>query len=195
MKFIVGLGNPGSKYNHTRHNVGFEVIDSLARQLAAGVSATSKFDAVVIETQCNDEKVILMKPQQFMNKSGNSIGQAISFYKANPSTDLLVIVDDIYLSCGSIRLRDTGSAGGHNGLTDITNHLSGGDWARLRIGIDAPGLIPQSEYVLGKFTPEQQETVEPALAYAVKAAMEWLNCGIDEAMNKFNETQNSETTR
>ena len=195
MKFIVGLGNPGSTYNHSRHNVGFAIIDSLARQLAAGVPATSKFDAVVIEIHSGDEKVLLMKPQQFMNRSGNPIGQAISFYKADPSTDLLVIVDDIHLSCGSIRLRDTGSAGGHNGLTDITNHLSGEDWARLRIGIDEPGLIPQSEYVLGKFTPEQQETVEPALARAVKAAIVWLNCGIDEAMNKFNETQNSETTR
>ena len=195
MKCIVGLGNPGLKYNHTRHNVGFEVIDSIARQLAAGEPATSKFDAVVIEAQSNGEKVLLMKPQKYMNRSGNSIQQAISFYKANPTTDLLVIVDDIHLPCGSIRLRDTGSAGGHNGLTDITSHLNGGDWARLRIGVDEPGLIPQSDYVLGKFTPQQQESVKPALAHAVNAAIEWLNRGIDEAMNKFNETQNSERTR
>jgi len=118
MKFIVGLGNPGSKYNHTRHNVGFEVIDSLARQLASGEPATTKFDAVVIETRCDGEKILLMKPQQFMNRSGNAIGQAISFYKANPLSDLLVIVDDIHLSCGSIRLRNTGTTGGHNGLSD-----------------------------------------------------------------------------
>jgi PTH1 family peptidyl-tRNA hydrolase len=195
MKCIVGLGNPGSKYSHSRHNVGFEVIDSLARQLASGVPATSKFDAVVIETQFADEKVLLMKPQQFMNRSGHPIQQAISFYKADPKTDLLIIVDDIHLPCGSIRLRETGTAGGHNGLTDITNHLNGGDWARLRIGVDEPGLIPQSDYVLGKFTPAQQEAINPALSNAVMAGMEWLTSGISEAMNKFNETQNSETTR
>ena len=195
MKFIVGLGNPGSKYNHTRHNVGFEVIDSIARQLASGEPATTKFDAVVIETRCDGEKILLMKPQQFMNRSGNAIGQAISFYKANPLSDLLVIVDDIHLSCGSIRLRNTGTTGGHNGLSDISNHLNGGEWSRLRIGIDEPGLIPQSDYVLGKFTPQQQEAVEPALTQAVNAAVTWIQEGIDEAMNKFNETQNSETTR
>ena len=195
MKLIVGLGNPGLKYDRTRHNVGFDVIDSLARQLAPGEPATSKFDAVVIETRSRDEKVLLMKPQQFMNRSGQPISQAISFYKADPIVDLLIIVDDIHLPCGSIRLKNTGTSGGHNGLTDITNHLDGGDWSRLRIGVDEPGLIPQSDYVLGKFTTEQQEVIEPALSQAVNAAITWLEDGIDEAMNKFNETQNSETTR
>ena len=195
MKIIVGLGNPGSKYDCTRHNVGFDIIDSLARQLAPGEPATSKFDAVVIETRCRDEKVLLVKPQQFMNRSGQPISQAISFYKADPSVDLLVIVDDIHLPCGSIRLKNTGTAGGHNGLTDITHHLDGGNWSRLRIGIDEPGVIPQSDYVVGKFTSEQQEVIEPALSQAVRAAITWLEDGIEEAMNKFNETQNSETTR
>ncbi|MDP7008703.1 MAG: aminoacyl-tRNA hydrolase [Phycisphaerales bacterium] len=195
MKLIVGLGNPGSKYNRTRHNVGFEVVDSIARQLAPGEPATSKFDAVVIETRANGEKVLLMKPQQFMNRSGNPIKQAISFYKADPTEDLLIVVDDIHLPCGSIRLKNNGTAGGHNGLTDVTNHLGGGEWARLRIGVDEPGLIPQSDYVLGKFTPDQREVIEPTLSRAVNAAIMWIDCGIDETMNKFNETQNSETTR
>ncbi|MBC8309155.1 MAG: aminoacyl-tRNA hydrolase [Phycisphaerales bacterium] len=195
MKLIVGLGNPGSKYNRTRHNVGFEVIDSIARQLAPGEPATSKFDAVVIEARANGEKVLLMKPQQFMNRSGQPIKQAISFYKADPTVDLLLVVDDIHLPCGSIRLKNNGTAGGHNGLTDVTNHLGGGEWARLRIGVDEPGLIPQSDYVLGKFTPDQQEIIEPALSHAVNAAITWIHSGIDEAMNIFNETQNSETTR
>ncbi len=195
MKLIVGLGNPGSKYNRTRHNVGFEVVDSIARQLAPGEPATSKFDAVVIETRANGEKVLLMKPQQFMNRSGNPIKQAISFYKADPTEDLLIVVDDIHLPCGSIRLKNNGTAGGHNGLTDVTNHLGGGEWARLRIGVDEPGLIPQSDYVLGKFTPDQREVIEPTLSRAVNAAITWIDCGIDETMNKFNETQNSETTR
>jgi PTH1 family peptidyl-tRNA hydrolase len=195
MKLIVGLGNPGSKYNRTRHNVGFEVVDSIARQLAPGEPATSKFDAVVIETRANGEKVLLMKPQQFMNRSGNPIKQAISFYKADPTEDLLIVVDDIHLPCGSIRLKNNGTAGGHNGLSDITNHLGGGEWSRLRIGVDEPGMIPQSDYVLGKFTPEQREVIEPTLSRAVNAAITWIDCGIDETMNKFNETQNSETTR
>ncbi len=195
MKVIAGLGNPGTKYNHTRHNVGFDVIDRLARQLAAGEPATSKFGAVVIETRCNDEKILLMKPQQFMNRSGQPIKEATSFYKVDPSTDLLVIVDDIHLPCGSIRLRNSGSDGGHNGVSDISNHFSGEQWARLRIGIDEPGIIPQSDYVLGTFTTEQKESIEPALETSVNAAIEWIHNGVDEAMNKFNETQNSETTR
>jgi|TARA_B100000959_G_scaffold147149_1_gene154516 PTH1 family peptidyl-tRNA hydrolase len=195
MKLIVGLGNPGSKYNRTRHNVGFEVIDSIARQLASGEPATSKFDAVIIETRMDGEKVLLMKPQQFMNRSGQPIKQAISFYKADPTVDLLIVVDDIHLPCGSIRLKNNGTAGGHNGLSDITNHLGGDEWSRLRIGIDEPGVIPQSDYVLGKFTPEQREVIEPTLSRAVNAAITWIDCGIDETMNKFNETQNSETTR
>jgi peptidyl-tRNA hydrolase, PTH1 family len=195
MKFIVGLGNPGSKYNGTRHNVGFNVIDRLARQLAPGEPATSKFDAVVIETRYNNEKVLLMKPQKFMNRSGQPIQQALSFYKADQLTDLLVIVDDIHLPCGTLRFRKSGSTGGHNGISDISNHLDGGDWSRLRIGVDEPGIIPQADYVLGKFTPEQEEFVEPALSKAVNATTTWIEEGIDEAMNQFNETQQSKTTR
>jgi PTH1 family peptidyl-tRNA hydrolase len=195
MKFIVGLGNPGSKYNGTRHNVGFDVVDSLARQLAPGEPATTKFDSVVIETRHEGEKVLLMKPQKFMNRSGQPLQQALSFFKGNQETDLLVIVDDIHLPCGTIRFRANGSTGGHNGLTDISNHLSGGDWSRLRIGVDEPGLIPQADYVLGKFTPEQKACIEPALSRSVTAAMTWITADIDEAMNLFNETQQSETTR
>ncbi|MBT4531281.1 MAG: aminoacyl-tRNA hydrolase [Phycisphaerae bacterium] len=192
---MVGLGNPGSKYNGTRHNVGFNVIDRLARQLAPGEPATSKFDAVVIETRYNNEKVLLMKPQKFMNRSGQPIQQALSFYKADQLTDLLVIVDDIHLPCGTLRFRKSGSTGGHNGISDISNHLDGGDWSRLRIGVDEPGIIPQADYVLGKFTPEQEEFVEPALSKAVNATTTWIEEGIDEAMNQFNETQQSKTTR
>ena len=170
MKFIVGLGNPGLQYERARHNVGFDVLDRLARQLAAGEPATTKFDSVIIESRYEGEKVCLMKPQKFMNLSGQAVGQAISFYKANPETDLLVIVDDIHLPCGSIRMRTTGSSGGHNGLSDIENHVGNDQWTRLRIGIDEPAQIPQSDYVLGKFTPEQWGLVEPTLEEAARAA-------------------------
>ena len=195
MKFIVGLGNPGINYKHTRHNVGFNVVDRLATALAPDKPATSQFDSVIVETRCNGEKTLLMKPQGYMNRSGFPIKQAITFYKAQPETDLLVIVDDIHLPCGTIRLRKAGSDGGHNGLENITDHLGGEEWSRLRIGVDEPEHIPQSDYVLGRFTSEQVELVEPALESAVTAAMTWMESGIDEAMNKFNETGNSETTR
>ena len=193
MKLIVGLGNPGSKYNSTRHNVGFEVVNILADKIAAGQSATSKFDGVIIETRCNGEKTLLMKPQTFMNRSGSPIKQAMTFYKADPEKDLLVIVDDIHLPCGTYRLRSNGSDGGHNGLADIANHFDGLNWSRLRIGIDEPELIPQADYVLGRFTPEQQEQVNPAIKGAADAALTWIECGIDEAMNKCNETGKSES--
>ena len=195
MKCIVGLGNPGKNYDKTRHNVGFDVIDRLANALAAGEPASTKFDAVVVETRCEDEKILLIKPQGYMNRSGLSIKQTITFFKAEPETDLLVIVDDIHLPCGSIRLRKDGSGGGHNGLENILNHLGNDNWSRLRIGVDEPGLIPQSDYVLGRFTPEQVELVEPALEAAVTATTTWIQHGIDEAMNKCNETGNSQTTR
>jgi PTH1 family peptidyl-tRNA hydrolase len=193
MKLIVGLGNPGSKYNSTRHNVGFEVVNLLATRIAAGQPATSKFDGVLIETICNGEKTLLMKPQTFMNRCGSPIKQAMTFYKADPEKDLLVIVDDIHLPCGTYRLRSSGSDGGHNGLVDISNHFGDLNWSRLRIGIDEPELIPQADYVLGRFTPEQQEQVEPAIKGAVDAAITWIECGIDEAMNKCNETGKSES--
>lgn len=195
MKFIVGLGNPGKNYDLTRHNVGFNVVDRLAGLLAADVPATSQFDAVVVETRCQGEKTLLMKPQGYMNRSGQSIKQAVTFYKAEPANDLLVIVDDIHLPCGKIRLRKDGSAGGHNGLENVTDHLGDEMWSRLRIGVDEPGLIPQVDYVLGRFTSQQVELVELALKTAVDATLTWIELGIDEAMNKFNETGNSETTR
>ena len=193
MKLIVGLGNPGSKYDQTRHNVGFEVINRLANKIACGEPATSKFESVIIETRCNGEKTLLMKPQTFMNRSGAPVKQALTFYKAEPETDLLVIVDDIHLPCGSFRLRSNGTDGGHNGLSDISNHFSKMQWSRLRIGVDEPGLIQQADYVLGRFTPEQQERVEPAIEGAVNAAIAWIECGIDEAMNKCNESGKSDS--
>ena len=187
MKLIVGLGNPGSNYNESRHNVGFDVVDRLANRIACDIPARSKFDAVVIETQHNGEKILLMKPQTFMNRSGQAVNQAVSFFKIDPTDALLVIVDDIHLPCGTIRLRPDGSPGGHNGLTDISNHIENDNWARLRIGIDEPGDIPQSSYVLGRFTPEQQEVIEPAIETAVSSSITWIETDIDEAMNQFNQ--------
>ena len=191
MKLIVGLGNPGPEYDNTRHNVGFVVLDRLARRHAPGSIARSKFHAAMVDANINDEKVTLLKPLTFMNRSGLSVAEAVSFYKLNIATDLLVIVDDVALPCGSIRLRQEGSAGGHNGLGDIEQKLGTTQYSRLRIGIDAPGQIPQKEYVLGRFRADQLPLVEAGCEEAVEAAVLWCSRGISEAMNRFNRKKES----
>jgi PTH1 family peptidyl-tRNA hydrolase len=187
MKLIVGLGNPGPEYDHTRHNVGFVALDRLARRhTASGSIAKAKFQGSVLDAQIGDEKVLLLKPLTFMNRSGLSVSEATTFYKIDPTRDLLVIVDDVALPCGSIRLRAEGSAGGHNGLGDIEQKLGTINYARLRIGIDMPGQIPQKDYVLGRFREDQRERVESSIEDAVAAAECWCTRGINEAMNRFN---------
>jgi PTH1 family peptidyl-tRNA hydrolase len=186
MKLIIGLGNPGPEYNDTRHNVGFAVLDRLARRYAPGAPARSKFQGATIEATIEDEKVVLLKPLTYMNRSGQSIVDAVGFYKLNPAEDLLVIVDDVALPCGSIRLRGDGSAGGHNGLADVEQKLGTNIYPRLRIGVDPPGQIPQKDYVLGRFRPDQQPLVETSLNESVEAAVVWAKSGIAQAMNRFN---------
>ncbi|MHC4821908.1 MAG: aminoacyl-tRNA hydrolase [Planctomycetota bacterium] len=191
MKLIVGLGNPGPEYDRTRHNVGFDVLDRLARRLAPGDVARSRFHGAVVEAMCpgpdgDDEKVLLLKPLTFMNRSGLSVSEAVRFYKLDATSDLLVVVDDVALPCGSIRIRAEGGTGGHNGLADLQAKLGSADYARLRIGIDPPGQIPQKDYVLGRFRPDQQELVEPALEEAAAAAITWIANGTTETMNRFN---------
>ena len=191
MKLIACLGNPGPEYEKTRHNVGFLVADSLARRYATDAVARARFHALAIETmlpgEVGDEKVMLLKPTTFMNKSGVSISEAMRFYKLQPESDLLVIVDDIALPCGHMRLRSSGGAGGHNGLSDIQQRIGSDRYARLRIGIDPPGVIPQRDYVLGRFRPEQFDAVESSLDRAVKAAVCWVREGITSAMNTYNQ--------
>ena len=197
MKLIVGLGNPGPEYERTRHNVGFVALDRIARRLtdpATGIPR-SRFSGLVIESERNSEKLLLLKPTNFMNLSGTSVSEAIRFYKLDPEHDLLVLVDDIALPCGSIRLRAEGGDGGHNGLSDISQKLGTKRWARCRIGIDSRGRIPQKSYVLGRFTPEQEDALEPALEDSVRAATHWVDSGIAETMNRFNKRNvNAKTT-
>ncbi len=186
MKLIAGLGNPGRQYDQTRHNVGFDVLDRLARRHAPGAVARCRFHGAVVEGDLDGEKLLLLKPATFMNRSGQSVSEALRFYKLDPSADLLVIVDDTALPCGVIRLRASGGAGGHNGLAHIEQLLGSTAYARLRIGIDPPGPIPQKEYVLGRFRPDQLEFIEPGLEEAVAAAAVWAAHGIVDAMNRFN---------
>jgi PTH1 family peptidyl-tRNA hydrolase len=166
--------------------VGFDVVDRLARRFAPGATPKSKFAALAIDAEIGGEKCMLLKPMTFMNLSGRSVLEALQFFKIEASKDLLVIVDDLALPCGSIRLRPDGSSGGHNGLSDIGLKLGSNYWARLRIGIDPRGRVRQSDYVLGKFSPDQQPLADASMAEAALAAEAWATKGLQEAMNRFN---------
>lgn len=191
MKLIVGLGNPGPQYEKTRHNAGFLAVDVLAQRHALGVIPKGRFSSIATEctfkASAGSEKCLLMKPTTFMNLSGRAVAEAIGFYKINPATDMLVIVDDVALPTGSIRLRASGSAGGHNGLSDIQRALGTDQYPRLRVGVDAcPPVMALEDYVLGRFTPAQLALLEPALSKAADAAEVFVHRGITPAMNAFN---------
>jgi len=193
MKLVVGLGNPGSEYERTRHNAGFMAVERTARRHGAANWRTAH-ESFVCDVLVGTEKVILLRPMTFMNLSGRAVASAMGFYKLGLA-DLLVVVDDIALPCGTIRLRATGSAGGHNGLADIQRAVSTAatlagklpvDYARLRIGIDPPGRVPQKSYVLNPFAADQWPLVDGALTRSVDAIECWTTDGIETAMNRFN---------
>ena len=188
MKLVVGLGNPGPEYDRTRHNVGFDVIDRLARRCVdpAGGVARNKFSGLLLEGDVRGEKILLLKPLTFMNLSGKAVAEAMNFYKMSPVEDLMVVVDDTALDCGDLRIKPGGGAGGHNGLSDVSRLLGTDGWPRLRIGIDKPGQIPLKSYVLGRFTEDQQMRMEDSLDAATEAVMAWATDGLDTAMNRFN---------
>lgn len=189
MKLIVGLGNPGREYDRTRHNVGFEAVDRLARRhVEPGVAAPARnrFNGLLLDASIRGERTLLLKPLTFMNRSGQAVAEAVRFHKLDAATDLLVLVDDVALPCGAIRLRGEGSAGGHNGLADIERQLGTNRYARCRIGIDPPGAVPQRDYVLGRFRPDQVDAIDAALDQCVAAAECWATAGIVEAMNRHN---------
>ncbi|MHC4552180.1 MAG: aminoacyl-tRNA hydrolase [Planctomycetota bacterium] len=184
MKLIAGLGNPGSEYDQTRHNVGFMVLDALASRFGATIRR-KKFNALIEEVVAGDEKLLLMKPQQYMNRSGHAIATAAGFYKLNPS-DVLVVTDDLALDVGRLRMRAKGSAGGHNGLKDIQSHLGTNEYPRLRIGIGDSGRRDAADYVLSRFSADEREPVDKAVQTAVKAVMCWVEEGVSATMTQYN---------
>ena len=187
MKLLVGLGNPGAEYVKTRHNAGFMAIDLLAERHGQGQAPRSKFNAMLLDVPVSGQRCLLMKPVTYMNRSGQAIAEACRFYKLDASKDVLVLVDDVALPCGTVRLKATGGAGGHNGLTDIARKLGSENYARLRIGIDEkPPVMRLEDYVLGRFTEEQMDRLTPALKQAADAAEVFAAEGIDAAMNRFN---------
>ncbi len=183
MKVVVGLGNPGGRYQGTRHNVGFDVVDSLAASSHAG-RFQGRFQAQLAELHEDGEKILLVKPETFMNLSGRSVRQVLDFYQV-AAADLLVVCDDINLPLGKLRVRARGTHGGHNGLRDIQNHLGGVEYARLRIGVDAP-REDAVDHVLGRFRPAERAVIEDAVALAAQAVMVWVRQGVEAAMNKYN---------
>lgn len=189
MKLIVGLGNPGSQYEKTRHNAGFMAVDRLARRHFPDQTPKGRFQGVTLEGAIGAERCVLLKPTTYMNRSGGSVAQALGFYKMDPSADVLVLVDDVALPLGSLRIRPTGSAGGHNGLSDIQRALASEAYPRCRIGIGArPGFMDQADYVLGRFTPEELAALEPAIEKAADACEVFVREGVTPAMNRFNST-------
>src|SRR3954451_25030588 len=183
-KLVVGLGNPGSKYQATRHNIGFEVVERLA-QGGSAVSFARKFDGLIAETEIDYHRVLLLKPETFMNLSGRSVGQVMRFYQLGLA-DLLVVCDDLNLPLGKLRIRGGGSDGGQKGLRDISAQLGTDDYARLRLGIGQRGELDASDYVLGRFRASERAAIEDATIAATQAVAVWVAQGIDAAMNRFN---------
>jgi PTH1 family peptidyl-tRNA hydrolase len=183
-KLVVGLGNPGSKYEGTRHNVGFEVVDRLARG-GSGTSFAAKFDGLLAEAEIAFHRVLLLKPQTFMNLSGRCVRQVLQFYKIDLA-DLLVVCDDLSLPLGKLRIRGGGSDGGQKGLRDIAAQLGTEDYARLRIGIGDRGPIDAADFVLTRFRPVERPIIDDALIAATQAVAVWADQGLAEAMNRFN---------
>ena len=183
LKIVVGLGNPGSRYHGTRHNVGYEVVDRLAEGVSAG-RFQGRFTAQVAELREGPSKVLLVKPETFMNLSGQSVRQFMDYYQVQPA-DLLVVCDDINLPLGKLRVRARGTHGGHNGLRDIQNHLGTTEYPRLRIGVDAPDE-DAVEHVLGRFRPSERAVIADSVALAAQAVGLWIREGVEACMNQYN---------
>lgn len=186
MYIIAGLGNPGKQYDMTRHNIGFHTIDYMADKLNIKVKKL-KFKALYGECEIAGEKTLLIKPQTYMNLSGESIAGFAQFYKINPS-NIIIINDDISLETGRIRVRPRGSAGGHNGLKSIIYMLESDEFPRVKMGVGAPKNenYDLADFVLGHFTKEEIPIMEKAIIKASDAAEEIIRAGVSSAMNKYN---------
>ena len=188
MKLIVGLGNPGEEYARTRHNTGFLTMDALAERLNVRVRRRS-FNALTEKLVHKGEQVILMKPQTFMNNSGEAVGKAVRYYHLDPAKDVLVIYDDLDLPAGKIRLREKGSAGGHNGIKSIIAHLGTSDFCRIRVGIGSRSRNDTIDFVLSESHGEEREQWLQAIGKASQAAEEFISEPFQKVMNEYNRTE------
>jgi PTH1 family peptidyl-tRNA hydrolase len=185
MKLVVGLGNPGRKYQGTRHNIGFDVLEAIAHRYDATPKKT-KFEGDLAEANIGSQRTLLLWPQTYMNLSGASVGKACDFYKI-AADDLLVICDDFNLPLSTIRYRASGSAGGQKGLADVIRRLGSDAFCRLRIGV---GPVPErwnpADFVLGKFARSEGAAIEEVIARTAESVSVWIDQGIDPCMNQFN---------
>lgn len=191
MFIIAGLGNPTDRYTNTRHNAGFRVIDELAKRNNIPLN-NKKFNAVCGNGVIGGSKVLLLKPQTYMNNSGESIRAAVDFYKLDPETELLIIYDDISLDIGQLRIRAKGSAGGHNGIKSIIEHLGSQAFPRVKVGVGAkPAGFDLADYVLSVFPEEERAAIQEGIEDAAKATELILNDSIEAAMNQYNKKKQS----
>lgn len=184
MKLIIGLGNPGKDYEKTRHNAGFMVIDEVAKELNVEINQ-KKFKALIATTKYKNENVILMKPQTYMNLSGEAVGECARFYNLTMN-DILVLVDDLDLPVGKIRLREKGSSGGQNGLKSIISHMGGDGFKRIRIGIGKDQFMLTADYVLGKIPKSEKSDFDLAKSKAAHAAIDFIDKPFADVMNAYN---------
>jgi PTH1 family peptidyl-tRNA hydrolase len=210
MKLVVGLGNPGRGYVGTRHNIGFEVVDRVAQRVG-WVARPGEFERVARERFAGlatdgtvmtpsgsdvSQKLMLLKPMTYMNLSGNSVQAAAAFYQLSPQQDVMIVLDDLALPCGKLRIRAGGSNGGHNGLRDIERALGTSQYPRLRVGIDPPPApMTGKDYVLGRFTEAQRKLIDPAIDRAASAILLWIERGVEAAMNQYNADVNENKDR
>lgn len=186
---VIGLGNPGDKYQDNRHNVGFQFLDSLLSDLenTESFKFEKKFNAEVAKGSIGSDKLLLVKPQTYMNESGTSARQIVSFYKVD-TANVIVVFDDLDLPFGKSRLRQGGGAGGHNGIKSLISHLGSANFNRLKIGIGRPEKTKQdvSSWVLGNFSKEENKVLENVLSQNKEALEVLIKSGLKEAQNKFN---------
>lgn len=186
MYIIAGLGNPTREYNNTRHNIGFDVIDKIAEETGISV-LEKKHKALIGKGIINGRKVILAKPQTYMNLSGESIRELVDYYKADEETELIIIYDDISLDVGQLRIRKKGSAGGHNGIKSIIGHLGHDVFLRIKMGVgEKPKGYDLADYVLGHFKKEERKIMDESCKMAFESVKLMIEDETDKAMNIYN---------
>ncbi len=184
MKLIVGLGNPGKEYEKTRHNMGFMVMDEIAKKLNMEYNK-SKFNGLYFDINLNGEKVIFLKPQKYMNLSGEVVRDYVNFFKINIE-DILIIVDDLDMSLGKVRLKKKSSSGGHNGLKSIFFNINTNDIKRIKIGIGNDKLKDTKDYVLSKINNEEYKLLDNSIKLASKIALEFIDTDFNRLMSNYN---------
>ncbi len=184
MKLIVGLGNPGREYVETRHNIGFMVVDDLARR-GGQADWRRRFHSRAVKSRIAGSTVLLVKPKTYVNDSGRAVQAAVEWYRVEPQ-DVMVLCDDFNLPLGRLRVRGSGSSGGHKGLESILNALDTQDVPRLRVGIAVEGVSRDRDFVLSRFAPEERDALEEAVHRAARAVEVWIEFGLKRCQNEFN---------